>query len=113
MIYELYYEGDLEISLSNNSTTTSTVSKIIGSGLFNSGFEPDMPCIFTVFANRTVPTLDLNPFGSVLFADLDLQMECQMNLTDPTFYQVSTVQLDMTANFTMNVSDDITIYVDV
>lgn len=36
-----------------------------------------------------------------------------MNLTDPTFYQVSTVQLDMTANFTMNVSDDVTIYVDV
>jgi hypothetical protein len=36
-----------------------------------------------------------------------------MNLTDPTFYQVSTVQLDMTANFTMNVSDDVTIYADV
>ena len=36
-----------------------------------------------------------------------------MNLTDPTFYQVSTVQLDMTANFTMNVSDDVTIYAEV
>ena len=72
LLYELYYEGDLELSISNNKTTTSTAAKIIGNGLYNSGFEQNMPCIFTVFANRTVPELDMNHYGSVLQADFDL-----------------------------------------
>lgn len=110
LLYELYYEGWLEFSVSNNKTTTSTVAKIIGNGLYNSGYAPDMPCIFHLFANRTVPNLDLSPYGSNLYIDFDLQMECNKNITDDfTFYQVATVQWTAQANMTLDVTDNITL----
>lgn len=83
----MYYEGLLEFSISNNMTTTTNVARIIGNGLYSSGYAPDMPCIFHIFANRSVPKIELSPYGSNLNIDFDLQMECNKNITDDfTFY---------------------------
>ncbi|MFO0117144.1 MAG: hypothetical protein ACK521_05865 [bacterium] len=106
----MYYEGLLEFSISNNMTTTTNVARIIGNGLYSSGYAPDMPCIFHIFANRSVPNIELSPFGSNLNIDFDLQMECNKNITDDfTFYQVATVEWSNVANFTIDVSDNITV----
>jgi len=45
-----------------------------------------MPCIFTFFANETVPTIDLDSYGSTLDGAFDLQIECQKNADDDFFY---------------------------
>jgi hypothetical protein len=91
LLYEYFYLGALHMALYNQTTTTA--SKIIGNGLFNQGYAPDMPCIFYLFANRSVPYIDLDPYGSVLNINFDMDMMCNKNIPgDNTFYQVSTVQ---------------------
>lgn len=86
LLYELYFGGDLEVSISNKLTTTTTAGRIIGTSLFTSGFDKGMPCIYTIFANTTAPLVTLNPYGSVLKANFDLQMECQKNANDTAYY---------------------------
>ena len=91
-LFELYSFGVIEFNVSNNSTTTSTVAKIIGTSMYSSGWAPDMPCIFHIFANNAPPTLDLDSAGSVFDFNFDMQMMCQKNITgDETFYQRATL----------------------
>ena len=97
-----------------NLTTTDTVSKLIGNGLFKSGYAPGAPCIFHLFANQSAPFIDLEASGSIMDMYLDMQMMCQQDTPgDETYYQVSTIQFAAVFNMTLDVYDNVTIYGDI
>ena len=76
-------------------------------------FDKDMPCNFTLFtSNTTAPNIEFKSDGSTLFANTTLQFDCQKNATDLTKYLVANLQLNIEADFTLSIAENVTAYAD-
>lgn len=90
----MFYFGGIDFDVGpNNDTTTTIVSDIIGNNMFKKhNYAPDMPCIWHIFAARSVPFVTLDPNGSLLNLNFDTQFLCNQDTPgDYEYYQVATV----------------------
>ena len=86
-------------------TTVNTVALLIGNN-FKKDFESGSQCRFTFYSNGTAPSLQIGEEWSILEGQFDLKIECNHNKTDTEFHQVATIELDITANFTLALYED-------
>ena len=115
-LFSVHKENFIHFSISNNMTTVSTVTLLIGSNFKKKGdFDSDAICKFDFFSNPndTAPTLQLNQTDNYFAATLYLQIQCHKNTTDTEFHQVATIELDVTANFTLDLQENYMLFLNI